>query len=80
MARKYGRDNTHLTLTEKAKRGYNESSELAIYEDYTLVEDDDNECFSLDTVYRYQICECGIKTRWMTEAEVNEYLEDTLYE
>lgn len=63
MKKRYGDTKTHLDLTEKAKRAYDEYSPLSIYE----IETDDG--------YTYDVTGC-VQASGLTEAEVNETLED----
>lgn len=69
FCRKYGDENTHLTLTEKADKFYSETDPYHIYECETVDE-------AGDTVYLYTTR--GFTDTpgvWMTERELNEMLE-----
>ena len=65
MKKRYGDTKTHLELTDKARRAYDEYSPLNIFE----IETDDG--------YRYDITGC-VQASGLTEAEVNETLEDLI--
>ena len=62
MKKRFGDTKTHLDLTEKARRAYDEFSPLSIYE----IETDDG--------YTYDITGC-VQATGLTEDEVNETLE-----
>ena len=77
--RRFGDENTHLTLTKKADRFYSETDPINIYEREIDVENVDGEIIGSE--YLYAI-DGSITTKdwtgrfnWITEAEVNEILE-----
>ena len=65
MKKRYGDTRTHLELTEKARRAYDEYSPLNIYETET------------DDGYSYEITGC-VEAHDLTEQDVNDILEDLL--
>lgn len=79
--RKYGSENTHLTLTEKAEKHYSKSDPLSIWEWEVDVENENGDI--IDTEYCYTItgmietADIHGDRRWITEDEVNELLEES---
>lgn len=63
--KRYGDTKTHLNLSAKAERAYNEISPVSIYEDV----DDNGD-------YTYSVNICGERRKNLTESEVCELLEE----
>lgn len=69
MKKRYGDTDTRLTLTDKAQRAYDSISPVDIYE----ITDWDDDGYEVVT---YSVNICGEKRDGLTEAEVNELLEE----
>lgn len=79
ICRKYGSENTHLTLTQKADRLYSETDPLNIYEREIDLENEDGEIVSTGYLYAvdgaFTTKDLSGRFNWIAEDELNEMLE-----